>query len=157
MAALAFCVALAMMTSAISSIAEATDAGDWYVDLGKSESKKQRMGHGRDMPVPRAGHVASGEEVDDARAGAVQLVASDAGVDAGTVGREHRELEEKLERPVRATVEAAVATAPMPLGVGHAPAKAQVVPIHPALPFGATGIFHFVSSCCARLVPCIQY
>ena len=27
-----------MMTSAISSIAEATDAGDWYVDLGKSES-----------------------------------------------------------------------------------------------------------------------
>ena len=39
MASLAFCVALAMMTSAISSIAEATDAGDWYVDLGKSESK----------------------------------------------------------------------------------------------------------------------
>ena len=39
MASLAFCVALAMMTSAISSIAEATDAGDWYVDLGKSENK----------------------------------------------------------------------------------------------------------------------
>ena len=39
MASLAFCVALAMMTSAISSIAEATDAGDWYVDLGKSEKK----------------------------------------------------------------------------------------------------------------------
>ena len=38
MASLAFCVALAMMTSAISSIAEATDAGDWYVDLGKSEN-----------------------------------------------------------------------------------------------------------------------
>ena len=38
MASLAFCVALAMMTSAISSIAEATDAGDWYVDLGKSET-----------------------------------------------------------------------------------------------------------------------
>ena len=40
MASLAFCVALAMMTSAISSIAEATDAGDWYVDLGKSERTK---------------------------------------------------------------------------------------------------------------------
>ena len=38
MASLAFCVALAMMTSAISSIAEATDAGDWYVGLGKSET-----------------------------------------------------------------------------------------------------------------------
>ena len=38
MASLAFCVALAMMTSAISSIAEATDAGDWYVDLGSSET-----------------------------------------------------------------------------------------------------------------------
>ena len=41
MASLAFCVALAMMTSAISSIAEATDAGDWYVDLGKSENKEE--------------------------------------------------------------------------------------------------------------------
>ena len=30
--ALAFCVALAMVTSAISSIAEVTDAGDWYVE-----------------------------------------------------------------------------------------------------------------------------
>ena len=38
MASLAFCVALAMMTSAISSIAEATDAGDWYVDLGTVEA-----------------------------------------------------------------------------------------------------------------------
>ena len=43
MASLAFCVALAMMTSAISSIAEATDAGDWYVDLGKSESNGRRL------------------------------------------------------------------------------------------------------------------
>ena len=41
--------------------------------------KKQRMGHERDMPVSRAGHVASGEGVDDGRASAVQLVASDAG------------------------------------------------------------------------------
>ena len=43
MASLAFCVALAMMTSAISSIAEATDAGDWYVDLGKSENVDDLM------------------------------------------------------------------------------------------------------------------
>ena len=43
MASLAFCVALAMMTSAISSIAEATDAGDWYVDLGKSETPPARL------------------------------------------------------------------------------------------------------------------
>ena len=69
-----------------------------------AEGKKQRMGHDRDTPVPRAGHVASGEVVDDGRASAVQLVALDAGVDAATVEREHCELEEKGERPVRATV-----------------------------------------------------
>ena len=52
MASLAFCVALAMMTSAISSIAEATDAGDWYVDLGKSESKRLRI---EAAPAPAPG------------------------------------------------------------------------------------------------------
>ena len=60
MASLAFCVALAMMTSAISSIAEATDAGDWYVDLGKSENNgvilyqweflRDRLGEGEGLP-----------------------------------------------------------------------------------------------------------
>ena len=106
--------------------------------VGHGGGKKQRVGHGRDMPAPRAGHVASGEGVDDGRASAVQLVASEAGVDAVTVERDHRELEDKSERPVRATVEGAVATAPAPLGAGHAQAEAKVVPIHPALPFGAT-------------------
>ena len=54
MASLAFCVALAMMTSAISSIAEATDAGDWYVDLGKSETPPARLGR---APELRPEHV----------------------------------------------------------------------------------------------------
>ena len=49
MASLAFCVALAMMTSAISSIAEATDAGDWYVDLGGSETPPARLGRAREL------------------------------------------------------------------------------------------------------------
>ena len=53
MAALAFCVALAMMTSAISSIAEATDAGDWYVDLGSSKTPPARLGRARELrPEP---------------------------------------------------------------------------------------------------------
>ena len=85
--------------------------------VSHEEGKKQRMGHERD----------------------VHLVASDAGVDAATVERDHRELEDKGERPVRAAVGGAVATAPTPLGAGHAQAGAKVVPIHPALPFGATG------------------
>ena len=71
----------------------------------------------------------------EASACAVRLVATAEGVAATVVEHDHRALEARSERPVRADVAVAVGTAPRPLGPGCAP-RQMVVPIHPALPFG---------------------
>ena len=72
---------------------------------------------------------------------AVQVVAADeGGVDEAAVEAEHLRLEARCERPVRITVAEAVATAPAPAGVALRRRRAGVIPVHPALPFGAGGV-----------------
>ena len=67
---------------------------------------------------------------------AVQLVATEEGVATTEVEYDHRALEARSERPVHAGVAVAVGTAPRQLGPGCAQQRTEVVPIHPALPFG---------------------